>query len=626
MAKALSKPKSIKEKKIKSDLKPEMKELDAAAQEPAINQTGAVDKKTPIHSIYLHILWNIILAVAIPFIVLFGLTFGFAKTSIDSQINDTLGRGLETFKYFSKEAIEQVLGIKVDVSIASAFAAKDAGILKSFLDEQQGDRSWIDIWLALDADGKIITSLSNAPEGTLFPRPAIIQKAVKAKKGITADDVVSQDQWYSTYGDWSSSWQGQNTNESQGDLAADIWNSTNSAPINDNTNEWNNTNAWVNANFSDGSWNNQNSNTAADNLNANVNNGIANTNNWSDGNTNSWNSANVNSAPTNSWQNEWSGQNSNASAVNSSAGWPAENTGNTDWNSGPKERMVNYIVIPVFSANGAHLGTIVVGSTVNNNNWTAERIGSSFQAIAGVTIQNTIAATNLKSSDGKTAAVGIKIPQEAADKALINKLYEGRGIVNGAAYRLAVDPINDVSGKFIGTHFVAIPESQANKIWRDLSSILLVAFVGSLVLAVILAYFIARKIAKPIKILSEAAHKIGAGDFNAAIDIKGDDEIAQLGKDFTQMEKDLKKRTEEVGRFSKEAKEKTKLLDDKEKILRKRETEITDVQNKLAQKEKALADAIEEQKKLTKVSVERETKMMEMKKEIEELKSKIGQG
>ena len=52
------------------------------------------------------------------------------------------------------------------------------------------------------------------------------------------------------------------------------------------------------------------------------------------------------------------------------------------------------------------------------------------------------------------------------------------------------------------------------------------------------------------------------------------------------MEKDLKKRTEEAGRFSKEAKEKTKLLDDKEKMLQKREMEITDVQNKLAKEKR----------------------------------------
>ena len=177
---------------------------------------------------------------------------------------------------------------------------------------------------------------------------------------------------------------------------------------------------------------------------------------------------------------------------------------------------------------------------------------------------------------------------------------------------MGADPINDASGKPIGLNFVAIPEAKAGVIGRNLSSGLLVVF-G-------FAFFgggfgsIGRKnLAKPIKILSEAAHKIGAG-FNAAIDIKGDDEIAQLGKDFTQMEKDLKKRTEEAGRFSKEAKEKTKLLDDKEKMLQKAEMEITDVQNKLSQKEKALADAIEEQKKINKVAVDRETKMMEMKK------------
>lgn len=284
--------------------------------------------------------------------------------------------------------------------------------------------------------------------------------------------------------------------------------------------------------------------------------------------------------------------------------------------------MVNYIIIPIFSQNSAHLGTIVIGSTVNNNNWTAERIGSAFKASAGVTINDTVVATDLKSADGKTAAVGIKIPQEAVNTVLLNKLYEGRGVLNGAAYRLAVDPINDVTGKFIGTHFVAIPEAQASKTWTDLSVILLVAFLGSLVLAAFLAYLVAKKIAKPIRALSAAAHQIGQGNFDAAVNIKGDDEIAELGKDFVQMEKDLKKLTAEVGHFSKEAKEKTKLLDEKENVLKARESEIAAVQEELNKKGKELADAIEEQKKLNKSAVERELKMAELKKENDELKNK----
>lgn len=230
----------------------------AVEPEPKIEPEKAAAIK-PAHSIYLHILWNVILVVIIPFVILFVLTFSIAKVGIDSQVNDTLSRGLETFKYFSKEAIEQVLGIKVNEETTAAFAGKDAAVLKKFLDEQKGDRSWIDIWLALDSDGKIIASLSNASEGTVFPRPAMIQKAVKNKTALTADDVVEESEWHSTYGNWSNAWQNGNTAATQWE-SADSWQNernqqnSNAAPSNFNINadanaQWttSNTNSWTNS-------------------------------------------------------------------------------------------------------------------------------------------------------------------------------------------------------------------------------------------------------------------------------------------------------------------------------------------------------------------------------------------
>lgn len=584
-----------------------------AEQAPKSNlkKTATVGIKPPIRGIYLNILWNVMLVVVIPFIILFALTFSIAKVGFDNQINDTLSRGLETFKYFSKEAIQQVLGITVDENTKTALANKDVAALKSFLDKQRGDRAWIDIWLALDANGKIISSLSNVPVGTAFPRPAIIQKAVKSKTALIADDAVEENQWYSTYEAWNNDWQSQGANSQE-------WSGESRNDPNSNTNN--------NANASAGAWANQNQNASVNgNSNVNASNWLANANSWSAGNAN----GSLSGARQNQW-NENSNDNANLSNNRNNANeqWfnpnanSLTNADNQNWNAGPKQKMVNYIIIPVFAADSTHLGTIVIGSTVNNNNWTAERIGNAFKASAGVTLNDTVVATDLKTADGKTAAVGIKIPQEAVETALLNKLYEGKGTLNGAAYRLAIDPINDVTGKFIGTHFVAIPEDQAGKTWRDLSMILILAFLGSLIFAALLAYLAAKKIAKPIKALSVAAHKIGQGDFNVAIDIKGQDEIAQLGQDFSQMEKDLEKLTAEVGRYSKEAKEKNKLLDEKEKTLGKRESEIKEMQNKLTQKEKDLSDAIEEQKRLNKNAIERELKMSELKKQIEELKAK----
>lgn len=562
--------KKISDQKIKSGLKP------VQIAEPIAPAGGKIG-----HSIYLRILWLVLAVVIVPFLILFGFTYWIAKTSVNSQVSDTLSRGLETFNFFSQEAVEQVLAsgsaIVTDQNVAAALAGRDEAALKDFFNKQKGDRAWVDIWLALDPQGKIISDLSGSTAaGEVFSHPAIVQKALQKKDIFVSIETVNAEQWPSVFGNWTSQ-------------------------------NWNGQSGWP-----QGTENSVNANTAAD-PSSDWTQGAANSNS---GNVNSWNAA------ASGWNdNSNSAGNVNVNAANANAAqWPGTAQ---DWNAGPKEKMVRYIVVPVYSA-GRHQGTIVIGSTLNNDPWLSERIGKAFDAVMGIAYRDTIVTTNLKTSDGKIAA-GQKIPQEVWEAVLLNKKYSGPGILGGTLYRLGADPINDASGKPIGLNFVAIPEAKAGAIGRNLSSGLLIVFGFALVLAAVLALLVAKNLAKPIKVLSEAAHKIGAGDFDAAIDIKGDDEIAQLGKDFAQMEKDLKKRTEEAGRFSKEAREKTKLLDDKEKILQKRETEIADVQSKLAQKEKALADTIEEQKKLNKVAVDRETKMMEMKKEIDELKSKTGQ-
>ncbi|MEK7130464.1 MAG: cache domain-containing protein, partial [Patescibacteria group bacterium] len=556
-----SSAKKISEQKVNPESKPvQITEPTGSVMENTAPAGGKIG-----HSIYLRILWLVLAVVIVPFLILFGFTYWIAKTSVNSQVSDTLSRGLETFNFFSQEAVEQVLAsgsaIVTDQNVAAALAGRDAATLKDFFNKQKGDRAWVDIWLALDPQGNIISDLSGSTTaGEAFSHPAIVQKALQKKDIFVSIETVNPDEWPSVFGNWTSQ-------------------------------NWNDQSGWP-----QGTENSANSNTAADpssnwsqgavNGNANANSSLSNTNLWVNDNANStqgepWlgaleNQQNNNSGNANSWNtaatgwnnNNNSGGNTNIANTNA-AQWP---DATQDWSIGPKEKMVRYIVVPVYSAD-RHQGTIVIGSTLNNDPWLSERIGKAFDATMGIAYRDTIVATNLKTADGKTA-VGQKIPQEVWETVLLNKKYSGPGILSGTLYRLGADPINDASGKPIGLNFVAIPEAKAGVIGRNLSSGLLVVFGFALVLAAALALLVAKNLAKPIKILSEAAHKIGAGDFNAAIDIKGDDEIAQLGKDFTQMEKDLKKRTEEAGRFSKEAKEKTKLLDDKEKMLQKREMEI----------------------------------------------------
>ena len=77
---------------------------------------------------------------------------------------------------------------------------------------------------------------------------------------------------------------------------------------------------------------------------------------------------------------------------------------------------------------------------------------------------------------------------------------------------------------------------------RSEKTIYQVAFI-SLALAVGLALFISRSIAKPLLKLQQAATKIGRGEFSTKIEITSQDEIGSLAHTFNKMANELQETT-----------------------------------------------------------------------------------
>jgi len=102
------------------------------------------------------------------------------------------------------------------------------------------------------------------------------------------------------------------------------------------------------------------------------------------------------------------------------------------------------------------------------------------------------------------------------------------------------------------TMFVAEPVSEALApvwiaLWRTLGLLLAGAS-----LAATLAYFLARRMTGPIRLLEQGAMKIGAGQFDYRIDISSGDELERLADRFNQMARELalsQERSERIGRL-----------------------------------------------------------------------------
>ncbi|MCK4851996.1 MAG: HAMP domain-containing protein, partial [Candidatus Omnitrophica bacterium] len=103
----------------------------------------------------------------------------------------------------------------------------------------------------------------------------------------------------------------------------------------------------------------------------------------------------------------------------------------------------------------------------------------------------------------------------------------------------------------------------------------------------------------PVLKLKDAADRIASGDLDTAVDIRTKDEIGILADSFNRMARDLKASRQKLEGWAKA------------------------LELKVRERTLELREKLEELEKFNKLSVDRELKMMELKKEIERLKNKV---
>lgn len=87
---------------------------------------------------------------------------------------------------------------------------------------------------------------------------------------------------------------------------------------------------------------------------------------------------------------------------------------------------------------------------------------------------------------------------------------------------------------------------------RDQASIAMITcFSIAFVLAVVVSTLLTRSIVRPLAALSEGAQRIGRGDLARRVEVRGDDELAQLAASFNQMATDLAKHQDALVRSQK---------------------------------------------------------------------------
>jgi len=174
-------------------------------------------------------------------------------------------------------------------------------------------------------------------------------------------------------------------------------------------------------------------------------------------------------------------------------------------------------------------------------------------------------------------------------------------------------------------HLILVqPEEEVFTLIRTIETETLIFLIIFLFTILLISFILGKYITKPLIKLSLAAKEIANGNLEIKTEIKSGDEFEELSKTFNEMTKVLKKsrETAEVARTSLEIKVKARTKELEELTL-SLEEKVKARTKELEKGKEELQKRVEELERFHRLTVGRERRMIELKKEIEDLKKHL---
>lgn len=190
------------------------------------------------------------------------------------------------------------------------------------------------------------------------------------------------------------------------------------------------------------------------------------------------------------------------------------------------ERLYQVVITPVYvdGAQGASLiNVLVAGYAVNDS-------------IARKLKQTTGGSDFVFFAPGRVFATSL---DAISTRMLTEELESGgrKGILRASAneYLPRAQKLLDVEGKPVGTLVVIRSFAAAREGIEKLRRGLLLLWLAGLLAALLVTFFLARRIVKPLADLDAAAAEVAQQNYDARVEVEGDDELARLGRTFNSM-------------------------------------------------------------------------------------------
>jgi len=188
--------------------------------------------------------------------------------------------------------------------------------------------------------------------------------------------------------------------------------------------------------------------------------------------------------------------------------------------------LIQVVAVPVKVGNQT-LGCLAAGHLLNNDyniagNYT-NKVPGSFLSIG---VQGVRIAANIQGAS-RMNFVGLPQPPALVSTTEVGRRYIGQSQISPREVHLVVsDPIYNSAGSIIGEFSVGVPSQGINSIKRDTFLAILASLVICLLLALVLAAFLSRRITRPVTTFSHLAKEISQMETVTAAHIDRLDQIS----------------------------------------------------------------------------------------------------
>jgi two-component system NtrC family sensor kinase len=211
--------------------------------------------------------------------------------------------------------------------------------------------------------------------------------------------------------------------------------------------------------------------------------------------------------------------------------------------------MMLKAAVPVFDRYRNLVGVLVGGILLNRNSEIVNKITEVVHEreiykgheIGTVTIfqDDFRIATNVKNEDG-SYAISTLVSEEVYNSVLLNgRKWIGNAFVVNNWYISAYEPIRDINNRIIGILYVGILKEPFSDLLRNTVLTFLGIAIGVIVIIILVAILLTKKISMPLKKLEDFAHKVEEGNYEPDFSIKAPGEIENLAFSFNHMAKEL---------------------------------------------------------------------------------------